>query len=265
MITKRKRSRRRPIVVGNWKMHKTVAESVSCVRQLSRRLKGIRDVEIWIAPSFTALRSVFGALKGTGLHLAAQNLHEEDQGGFTGEISPIQIRDAGCRAALIGHSERRHLFGETNVTVNRKVSAALRRGLLPMVCVGETLEERRADQTTEVIQRQLRESFRDIDQGQLDRIIVGYEPVWAIGTGRSADPAQISDVHELIRRELMGLFGPQSSDRIWVLYGGSVTTQTISNLASIKGLDGVLVGGASLRPEAFTGIVKKIQQEKKEG
>ena len=253
------------MVVGNWKMHKTVAGSVAAVRRLSRRLKNSRGVEILIAPSFTALRSVgeiLKGLKGTRLRLAAQNVHWEEEGAFTGEVSPVQLKEAGCRAVLVGHSERRRLFGETDEIVHRKVFGALKQGLSPVLCVGETLEQRKADMTAGVLKEQLGRCLAGVAKEQADRIIVAYEPVWAIGTGQVATAIQISEVHGLIRQELAGILGHEPAERIRILYGGSVTPENIEALAAIQTLDGVLVGGASLKPDGFAAIVKTVAKIK---
>ncbi|MBI3609271.1 MAG: triose-phosphate isomerase [Nitrospirae bacterium] len=250
-------------------MHKTVAESAAAARRLSRLLSGIRRLEVVIAPSCTALQSVGATLKGTRLRLAAQNLHWENEGAFTGEVSPVQLKEVGCRYVLIGHSERRRLFGETDNVAGRKVSSALRQGLNVIFCIGETLEQRRADQTAAVVREQLEKGLADVTGGSSDRIAIAYEPVWAIGTGQTAAALQISGAHEMIRRQLTEIFGPDSSEAIRVLYGGSVTSDNIAELAGIKNLDGVLVGGASLQTDGFAAIVKILdkmkRQDEKEG
>ncbi|MEK6684096.1 MAG: triose-phosphate isomerase [Nitrospirota bacterium] len=256
-------ARRRPIVIGNWKMHMTAAESAAAAERLSELLGDVRHVEIVIAPSYTSLKVVGDVLRGTGLWLAAQNVHWEEKGAFTGEISAAQLKDIGCRFVLIGHSERRLIFGETDESVKRKAAAALKQGLSAVLCVGETLEQRRAGQTAAVVRNQLEKDTADVTQEPSERILIAYEPVWAIGTGRAATAAQISEVHEMIRHELDKIFGPDSGGAIRILYGGSVTPDTMADLAAVQNLDGVLVGGASLEPDGFAAIVKTLEKIKR--
>jgi triosephosphate isomerase len=244
-------------------MHMTLAEATTAARRLSELLGDTRQVEIVIAPSYTALQAVAEVLEGTGILLAAQNVHWDNQGAYTGEVSAIQVKDAGCRFVLIGHSERRMLFGETDETVCRKVIAALRQGLSIVLCVGETLEQRRMGQTAGVVMAQLEKGLADATHGPFDRLAIAYEPVWAIGTGQMATTAQVSEVHALIRQHLAKISGPDSPEAIRVLYGGSVTPQNIGDLAGIKDLDGVLVGGASLKADGFSAIVKTLEKVKK--
>ncbi len=244
-------------------MHMTVAESAAAAKQLSGLLSDIRQVEVVIAPSYTALQVVGETLKRTGLLLASQNVHWEEKGAFTGEVSAAQIKDTGCRFVLIGHSERRLIFGETDERVRRKLAAALKQGLNAVVCVGETLDQRRADQTAAVVREQLKKDMADATQGPSERILIAYEPVWAIGTGQVATAAQISEVNEMIRRTLAEIFGPESAEPVRVLYGGSVTSDNIADLAAIRNLDGVLVGAASLKPDGFAAIVRTLEKIKK--
>jgi triosephosphate isomerase len=245
-------------------MHMTVAESAAVAQRLAGLLGDLRQVEVVIAPSYTSLQAVGEVLKETGLLLASQNVHWEDKGAFTGEVSALQIKDTGCRFVLIGHSERRSIFGETDEMVRRKLSAALNQGLNTVLCVGETLDQRRAGRTTGVVSGQLKKDLADLAEGPSDRILIAYEPLWAIGTGQSATAGQISEVHEMIRRDLAGIFGAGPAEAVRVLYGGSVTTENIADLAAIKNLDGVLVGGASLKPDSFAAIVKTLEKVKKE-
>jgi triosephosphate isomerase len=244
-------------------MHMTLAEATTAARRLSELLGDARLVEIVIAPSYTALQAVGEVLEGTGILIAAQNVHWDNQGAYTGEVSAIQVKDAGCRFVLIGHSERRMLFGETDETVSRKVIAALRQGLSIVLCVGETLEQRRMGQTVAVVMAQLEKGLADATQGPFDRLAIAYEPIWAIGTGQVATTVQVSEVHALIRQHLAKISGPDSAEAIRVLYGGSVTPQNIGDLAGIKDLDGVLVGGASLKADGFAAIVKTLEKVKK--
>jgi triosephosphate isomerase len=245
-------------------MHMTVAESAAAAKRLSGLLGDLPQVEVVIAPSYTALQVVGEVLRGTGLLLASQNVHWEEKGAFTGEVSVAQIKDAGCRFVLIGHSERRLIFGETDERVGRKLSAALKQDLNAVLCVGETVEQRRAGQTAAVVREQLKKDLAGVTQGPSERILIAYEPVWAIGTGQVATAAQISDVHEMIRRTLAEILGPGPAEAVRVLYGGSVTPDNIADLAAIKNLDGVLVGGASLKADGFAAIVKTLEKMKRE-
>jgi len=243
-------------------MHMTLAESTAVARQLARFLGDTRGVDIVIAPSYTALQAVAEVLKGTGILVAAQNAHWDDQGAYTGEVSPIQLKDAGCRFVLVGHSERRSNFGETDEMVRRKLTGALKRGLSAVLCVGETLEQRRTHKTADVVTAQLEAALAEVVPGSFDRLVVAYEPVWAIGTGQVAAGGQISDVHALIRQRLDKILGPEGAERVRVVYGGSVTTENIAELAAIKELGGVLVGGASLKADGFSAIVKTLEKIK---
>ena len=245
-------------------MHKTAAGSVAHARRLCRLLRPVFGAEIAIAPSHTALHPVSRVLKGTRIRLAAQNVYGGGQGAFTGEVSASQAKDAGCWAVLVGHSERRHIFGETDRLVNERLLGALVVDLRPVLCVGETLEQRRAGRTAAVVKRQLVKGLEGVTKQQSGRMMVAYEPVWAIGTGEAATTAQVSRAHDLIRRQLAGLFGRVPSNEIRILYGGSVTPRNIGELAAIKNLDGVLVGGASLKADEFAMIVKTVAKAKKE-
>ncbi|MBI3995935.1 MAG: triose-phosphate isomerase, partial [Nitrospirae bacterium] len=204
--------RRRHVAIGNWKMHMTAAESAAAARRLSGLVGDVRGVEVVIAPSFTALQSVGEALKGTGLLLAGQNVHWEEKGAFTGEVSAAQLKDAGCRFVLIGHSERRAIFGETDEMAGRKLTAALKAGLDAVLCVGETLDQRRSGRTAAVVKEQLEKDLAGAAPGPSNRILIAYEPVWAIGTGQVATAEQVSEVHEMIRRALAGILGPDSGE-----------------------------------------------------
>lgn len=266
MITKRRGlNTPPPIVVGNWKMHKTAAESVLTARRLARLLRSVRGVKVVIAPSFTALEPVGRVLKGSRVGLGAQNVHWEEEGGFTGEVSPRQIWSAGVRTVLVGHSERRRFSGETDDLVNRKVIGALRHRLVPILCVGETLNERRSDRTAEVIRGQLAKGLMGVSREDGRRLIIGYEPVWAIGGGHVATAMQIAEAHDEIDKGLVEIFGPALAGEIPILYGGSVTSRNIAELASVKRLNGVLVGGASLDTAEFAAIARGLAKGKQEG
>jgi triosephosphate isomerase (TIM) len=246
---------RRKFVCGNWKMHKTVGEALALVRELRDGLGAGDAVEVAVAPPFTALHAVAGALAGSPLALAAQDVHWEAQGAFTGEVSAPMLADVGCRHGIVGHSERRQLFGETDEGVRRKVGALLAANVLPIVCVGETLAERDERRTLEVVDRQVRGALAGIPASALAALTVAYEPVWAIGTGKTATAAQAQEVHAAIRKILREL-GGGAADAIRIQYGGSVKPENAAELMSQPDVDGALVGGASLKAKDFLAIVK---------
>ena len=246
---------RKWIVAGNWKMHNTVSESVALANAIKEGTTGLKNGEVVVAPPFTALRSVGDAIKGSAVTLAAQNMYYEDKGAFTGEISPLMLKDVGCTYVIIGHSERRKYFNESDENVNLKVKKALATGLKPIVCVGETDGERNKGFTQSVVNRQVRGAFNHIDN--IDNVVIAYEPVWAIGTGKVATSAQAEDVHDFIRRLLVEIYGCVAAD-VRILYGGSVTQDNIGELIAIEDIDGALVGGASLKPDGFLGIIQKM-------
>ena len=248
---------RRKFVCGNWKMHKTGQEALQLVNELSKRLSGA-SAQVGIAPPFTTLAQVKWALSQakSPLQLFGQNCHHEKQGAFTGEVSCAMLKDAGCDGVILGHSERRQLFGETDEGVARKVKAALGEGLHPIVCVGETLQEREAGRTWEVVSRQVRAGLAGLDAGALQKITVAYEPVWAIGTGRNATAAQAQEVHGQIRGLLRELGGAATADAVRIQYGGSVKPDNAAELLAQPDVDGALVGGASLKAEDFAKIVE---------
>jgi triosephosphate isomerase (TIM) len=246
---------RTPFVAGNWKMFKTVHEAVVFAKQFRVLVKDIPDVEIVLAPPFTALHAVAEALRSTNVGVAGQDLHWEPQGAFTGEVSAPMIKEAGGEYVIIGHSERRELFGDTDATVNRKLGAALAAGLRPIVCVGETLEDREADRTLAVLDRQIAAGLAGLSSEQAADLIVAYEPVWAIGTGRNATAVQAEDAHRHIRRRVREAFGGDAADRCHIIYGGSVKPGNVAELAAQPDVDGALVGGASLDVASFGEIV----------
>jgi triosephosphate isomerase len=250
---------RKSIIAGNWKMYKTVQETVHYVKQLRALTSNARDVEIVVAPPFTALSAAAEAMRGDRVYLAAQNIHWEREGAFTGEVSATMVRDAGAAYVIIGHSERRTLFGETDLTVNRKLAAALGAGLHPIVCVGETLEQRDANQTLDVLDRQVKEGLDNVTSDQVANLVLAYEPVWAIGTGRNATPDQAQEAHAHIRSRLRQWFGAEAPERCRILYGGSVKPENIEALAAQPDVDGALVGGASLDVRAFSDIIHKAR------
>ncbi len=242
---------RRPLIAGNWKLHKTVRESVALVEALVAGGLGKRDAEVAVAPVYTALHPVASALQGSGIALGAQNLHPDDTGAFTGEVSGLLLKDVGCDYVIVGHSERRQLFGDTDARIAARFSAALRHGLRPILCVGETLEERDASKTVEVVLGQLVAGLGEASAETAGSAVIAYEPVWAIGTGRTAQPNDAQAVHEKIREALT----ERGLGDLRVLYGGSVKPANAQELLAQPDIDGALVGGASLDPESFTAIV----------
>jgi triosephosphate isomerase len=247
------------IVAGNWKMHNSIAESKALANAIKDGSSGFKGGLIILAPPFTALLSVSEAIKGSNLSLAAQNMHYEDKGAFTGEISPVMLKDTGCSYVIIGHSERRKYFHEQDADVNLKVKKALSAGLTPIMCVGETDEEREKGVTQEVVGRQVRQGLNGVEK--IDNIVIAYEPVWAIGTGKVATSAQAQEVHAFIRGILKETYG-DAADDVCILYGGSVTKDNISNLIAMEDIDGALVGGASLKADGFIGIIKEMSVKK---
>ena len=247
---------RKKFVCGNWKMHKTVAEAAALVRELRAGLgESAGAVQVAVAPPFTALSAVGEALRGSPIELSAQDVHWEPQGAFTGEVSAPMLAEVGCRHGIVGHSERRQLFGETDETVRKKTGALLAAGLRPIVCVGETLAEREAGKTLAVVDRQVRAGLAGLPAASLAAITVAYEPVWAIGTGRTATSAQAQEVHAAIRGILRELAG-SVADGIRIQYGGSVKPENARDLMNQPDVDGALVGGASLKAADFVAIVK---------
>jgi triosephosphate isomerase len=248
---------RTPFIAANWKMYKTVHEAVAFVKELRAMVKDVHDVEIVIAPPFTSLRSVAEAAHASNVGVAAQNLYWEREGAFTGEVSAPMIKEAGAEYVVIGHSERRRLFGETDQTVNRKLNAALAAQITPIVCIGETLEEREGEQTLAVLDRQIKDGLDGLSADQIGALVIAYEPVWAIGTGRNATPQQAGDAHAHIRGRLRQWFGGAAADQCHVIYGGSVKPDNIRELSSMRDVDGALVGGASLDVRSFFEIVTR--------
>jgi len=248
---------RKWIVAGNWKMHNTIGESVALASAIKEGSAGLLNGEVIVAPPFTALQSVGESIKGSAVALAAQNMHYEDKGAFTGEVSPLMLKDAGCTYVIIGHSERRKYFSESDEQVNLKVKKALKTGLKPMLCVGETDGERNKGVTQSVVNRQVRKALTDIGVDQINHLVIAYEPVWAIGTGKVATPAEAEDVHDFIRGLLVEIYGCAAAD-VRILYGGSVTKDSIGELIAMEDIDGALVGGASLKPDDFLGIINKM-------
>lgn len=247
---------RTSLLAGNWKMFGTRTEAVALAKAVVAAVGGTSGREVLVAPPFTALEAVRDVVRGSAVLLGAQNVHWESKGAFTGEISVAMLREAGATHAIIGHSERRQMFGETDETVNRRLQASLAGGLVPIVCVGETLAERDGGTTLSVIERQVAAGLAGVSAAQLAGTVLAYEPVWAIGTGRTATPAQAQEVHAAIRAQLAHLTDPATSEKVRILYGGSVKPDNVDTLMAQPDIDGALVGGASLDAAQFTRIVQ---------
>ncbi|MDE0298683.1 MAG: triose-phosphate isomerase [Candidatus Poribacteria bacterium] len=247
---------RTPIVVANWKLNKTVGEAVEFTSALKGMVSGVDGVEVVVTPAFTALNAVASTLSGSNIHLSAQDVFWADNGAFTGEISPAMLKDVGCEYVIIGHSERRQYFGETNESVNKKVKAALSYDLRPIVCVGESLEDREAGRTESVIDNHVRNGIAGISPEAMQSAVIAYEPVWAIGTGVTATPDQAQDAHLVIRSLLSELYSVELAAQVRIQYGGSVKPENTSELMTQPDVDGALVGGASLEVESFAAIAR---------
>ena len=246
-----------PFIAGNWKMFKTVHETTVYVKELRVLVKDIKDVTVVIAPPFTAVHAACEAARNSNVAVSAQNMSWEREGAFTGEISAGMIKETGAQYAIVGHSERRQLFGETDVTVNRKAIAAIAASLTPIVCIGETLEQRERNETMDVLDRQIKGGLDGLSGDQVAALVMAYEPVWAIGTGRTATPAQAGEAHAHIRSRLRQWFGATAADQCLLLYGGSVKPDNIRDLMAQADVDGALVGGASLDVRSFYDIIVK--------
>jgi len=251
---------RKPVIAGNWKLFKTGAEATELVKGLLPLVSGAKDVEIVVAPVFTVLDRVNGVTAGSNIKLSAQDCYWEAEGAFTGEVSPKMLLDAGCSHVIIGHSERRQYFGETDETVNRKIKAAIASGLVVLFCIGETLGERESGKTFDVLKRQITGGLAGIPESDLANVIVAYEPVWAIGTGKTASDDQAQEAHAFIRGEIRGLYGAAAAEKMRILYGGSVKPENIAGLISRPDIDGALVGGASLKADSFAALVNAAQK-----
>ncbi len=247
---------RRKIIAGNWKMNKTSFEAVDLANNLKRELSDVNEVDIVVCPPFSFLGDVHDVLLDTTIELGAQNLHWEDFGAFTGEVSAPMLKSVGVKYVIIGHSERRQFFGETDETVRRKIKAALKNGLTSIVCIGENLKEREENRTLAVLKKQCEGSFNDFAQQEIRGIVIAYEPVWAIGTGKTATSAQAQEAHRYIRDLLAQMYDEETSETIRIQYGGSVKPENTLDLVSQKDIDGALVGGASLEAVSFVKIVK---------
>lgn len=247
-------TKRTPIIAGNWKMHNTLAESAALVEAL-KKADNKNNAEIIVAPSYTSLAEVARLAKDSAIKVAAQDVHWEDKGAFTSAVSPVQAKDAGATHTILGHSERRSVFGDTDEILNKKVAAALRHGLTIIFCVGETLQQREANETLSVIEGQLENGLKGFTAEQLKGLIIAYEPVWAIGTGKTATPDQAQEVHAAIRRFLTNKYGQEFADATRILYGGSVKDSNVDEIMAQADVDGALVGGQALIAEKFTRII----------
>lgn len=247
---------KKPCIAGNWKMFKTSAEAVTLVQTIKAGVYKMTDCSIIVCPPFTALSKVADAVKDSPIELGAQNMHPETEGAFTGEISPVMVKDVNCRYVILGHSERRQYFKETDEFINEKVKTALKYSLIPILCMGETLEQREAKQQFEVVKHQFDHSLKDITKDEILKLIIAYEPVWAIGTGKTATPEQAEQMQSYVRRLLKEAYDEETASKVLILYGGSVKPDNIAELMKKPNVDGALVGGASLKAESFVQIVQ---------
>lgn len=251
---------RKTVIAGNWKLNKTIRESLELVTLLKRDVAESESVEVIVCPVYTALAEVAEVCEDSPIQVGAQDLYWEDQGAFTGEVSAPLLKDAGCRFVIIGHSERRQFFNETDATVNKKIRAALASGLTPIVCCGELLAERESGKTEAVLERQIRGAYADLSEEQTAATYVAYEPVWAIGTGKVATPDQAQEAHLFVRNLLSSLYSSKTSDSMPILYGGSVKAENVGELLTRPDVDGALVGGASLDAAGFSKIIRVSQE-----
>jgi triosephosphate isomerase len=257
--------KKRPLIAGNWKMYKTASEAVTLVQTLKAAAHTISNVTIVICPPFTALSEVSKVLKDTAINLGAQNMYSAPEGAFTGEISPTMLKDSGCRYVILGHSERRQYFKEDDILIHEKVKTALKYSIIPIVCVGETLAERDAKKHFDVVKTQFDESIGHLEKEDIAKVVIAYEPVWAIGTGKTATPDQAEQMHSYIRRLLNERYSQEVGSRIPLLYGGSVKPDNTKSLMEKPNIDGALVGGASLKAESFAQIIQEAQQTYESG
>ena len=248
--------KRTPLIAGNWKMYKTALEAGETAATLAQRVADVKTTEVMIAPPFTALEAVYAVVQGTNIALGAQNMHWESEGAYTGEISPSMIKAVGCRYVIIGHSERRQYFGETDQDVNRKIVSTIKAGMFPVMCIGETEDQRESDETFSVLDKQVKIGLEGLFSDDLINLVVAYEPVWAIGTGKTASSDQAQEVHRFLRTRLAEQFDADFAATIRILYGGSVKPANIAELMAMEDIDGALVGGASLDAETFSQIVR---------
>ena len=247
---------RTPVIAGNWKMNKTVAEAVALASEIKEKVAGVENVKIIVCPVFTAVKSVADVLKGTNVKVGAQDMYWETSGAFTGEVSGEMLKEAGAEYVIIGHSERRQYFGETNETVNKKLQKALSIGLKPIVCIGETLADREAGNTEAVVEKQVREGFVGLTAEEMKGTIIAYEPVWAIGTGKTATADQAEAVHAFVRNLVSQLWDKETADAVVIQYGGSMKPENVASLLAQPDIDGGLIGGAALKADSFEKLVK---------
>ncbi|MQY60485.1 triose-phosphate isomerase [bacterium] len=259
-------SNEKPFLAGNWKMHKTIPEAVEMVKALKEESPQLTDAELVVIPPYTMLSEVKKVIEGSTIQLGAQNIFWEEKGAFTGEVSPPMLKDAGCQYVTIGHSERRQYFGETNETVNKKIKAALVHELTPIMCIGESLEEREKGNTMDKVETQINSGLEGLGKDEIRRIVIAYEPIWAIGTGVTATPSQAEEVHSFIRKKLTEKYGNEIASYAIILYGGSVKPANTYSILKENNINGALVGGASLEADSFIQITKeaiKAYKEKK--
>jgi len=247
---------RKPLIAGNWKMYKTPAEAAALAGELKQAVAGVDQVNILICPTSISIPAVKEALGNSNIKVGAQNVYWKEEGAFTGEVSPQMLKDAGCDYVITGHSERRHIFGETSEEVNMKAKAVLAAGMVPIVCVGETLEQREQGRTEAVLEDQVKNSLSDIEAESFGNIVIAYEPVWAIGTGKTATPQQAGEAHKFIRKLIAEMESEETAENQIILYGGSVKPENVKQLMNEPDIDGALVGGASLKSDSFSKIVK---------
>ena len=247
---------RTPVIAGNWKMNKTVAEAVALASEIKEKVAGVENVKIIVCPVFTAVKSVADVLKGTNVKVGAQDMYWETSGAYTGEVSGEMLLEAGAEYVIIGHSERRQYFGETNETVNKKLKKALAIGLKPIVCIGETLADRESGATEAVVEKQVREGFVGLTAEEMKGTIIAYEPVWAIGTGKTATAEQAEAVHAFVRNLVAQLWDKETADAVVIQYGGSMKPENVASLLAQPDIDGGLIGGAALKADSFEKLVK---------
>ena len=257
-------SNKKPFIAGNWKMHKTISEAVEIANALKKASPDLIEAELVVIPPFTALNELRKTIEGSSIQLGAQNLFWEEKGAFTGELSAPMLKDAGCQYAVIGHSERRQHFGETNETVNKKIKAALSHELIPIMCIGESLDEREKGKTIEKVEGQINDGLEGLGKDEMRRLIIAYEPIWAIGTGLTATPSQAEEIHLFIREKLAEKYGNETASYAIILYGGSVKPDNTYELLKENNINGALVGGASLEADSFIQIAKEAIRAYKE-
>jgi triosephosphate isomerase len=252
---------RKPIVAGNWKMNKHIGEAQELAAGVAEGTNGFDDVEVVVGPTAICLAPVAAVIEGSNLGLAAQNMHWADSGAYTGEVSPTMIKDAGCDWVILGHSERREYFHESDKDINHKTHVAIEHDLKPIVCIGETLEEREDERTLQKVEFQVRAALAGVNKSDIKKVVIAYEPIWAIGTGKTASPEQAQEVHADIRSMIADIYGQEAADAIRILYGGSVKPHNIAEIIAQPDVDGALVGGASLKVDSFVSIAETVNSK----